>query len=100
MSTAPEDFVVANADGLEDQRQRRCDFVDTLCRSPAFALVLALTFFALGVAILALSIDNDDPAVSSCQSWHVAVIAFALAIYVVAVAFPRLGDDQDRVFDR
>ena len=100
MSTDPEDFVVANAHGLKEQRHRRGDFVDTLWRLPAFALVLALAFFALGVAILVLPIDDDDPAVSSCPPWHVAVIAFAVAIHVIAVAFLRLGDNQDRVFDR
>lgn len=100
MSTEPEQFVVASAYGLEEQRHRRGDFVDTLWRLPAFALVLALTFFALGVAILVLPIDDDFPAVSSRPPWRVAVIAFAVAIYVVAVAFLRLGDDQGRVSDR
>ena len=100
MSTDPEDFVVANAHGLKEQRHRRGDFVDTLWRLPAFALVLALTFFALGVASLVLPIDDDVPAVSSRPPWRVAVIAFAVATYVVAVAFLRLGDDQGRVFDR
>lgn len=100
MSTEPEQFVVARAYGLEEQRHRRGDFVYTLWRLPAFALVLALTFFALGVAILVLPIDDDGPAVSSCPPWHVAVIAFAVAIHVIAVAFLRLGDNQDRVFDR
>jgi steroid 5-alpha reductase family enzyme len=100
MSTDPEDFVLASAYELKEKRRNRGDFVDTLWRLPAFALVLALAFFALGVAILVLPIDDDVPAVSSRPPWRVAVIAFAVAIYVVAVAFLRLGDDQDRVFDR
>ena len=100
MSTDPEDFVVANAHGLKEQRHRRGDFVDTLWRLPAFALVLALAFFALGVAILVLPIDDDFPAVSSRPPWRVAVIAFAVAIHVIAVAFLLHGDAQDRIFDR
>jgi hypothetical protein len=100
MSTDPEDFVLASAYELKEQPRNRGDLVDTLWRLPAFALVLALAFFALGVAILVLPIDDDFPAVSSRPPWRVAVIAFAVAIYVVAVAFLRHGDAPDQTLGR
>ena len=98
MSTDPEDFVVANAHGLKEQRHRRGDFVDTLWRLPAFALVLALAFFALGVASLVLPIDDDS---FLLELFHGPTAAFKdFGARFLAEALSRLGLPSQTGFRR
>ena len=65
------------------------DFVDVLARVPSLAAALALAMAALCIAILVMPIDEEVPATRRRAPWPVAVLAFAIVIFVVAFCWLR-----------
>ena len=65
------------------------DFVDVLARVPSLAAALALAMVALCIAILVMPIDEEVPATRRRAPWPVAVLAFAITIFVVAFCWLR-----------
>jgi hypothetical protein len=69
------------------------DFVDVLARAPTLAAALTLAMVDLCIAILVMPIDEEVPATPRRAPWPVAVLAFAIVIFVVA--FCWLSNDED-----
>lgn len=69
------------------------DFVDALARVPTLAAALALALGALCIAILVTPIDEEVPATRHRAPWPVAVLAFAMVIFVVAFCWLRHDED-------
>jgi hypothetical protein len=67
-------------------------FVDMLARAPTLAAALTLAMVALCIAILVVPIDEEVPAARRRAPWPVAVLA--IAIFIFAVAFCWLRNDQ------
>ncbi len=65
------------------------DFVDVLARAPTLAAALTLAMVALCIAILVMPIDEEVPATPRRAPWPVAVLAFAIVIFVVAFCWLR-----------
>ena len=66
-----------------------CDFVDVLARAPTFAAALTLAMVAMCIAILVMPIDEEVRATPRRAPWPVAVLAFAIVIFVIAVCWLR-----------
>ena len=69
------------------------DFVDVLARAPTLAAALTLAMVALCIAILVLPIDEEVPGTLHRAPWPVAVLGFAVVIFIIA--FKCLGPDED-----
>ena len=67
--------------------------MDVLARAPTLAAALTLAVVALCIAILVMPIDEEVRATPRRAPWPVAVLAFAIVIFVVA--FCWLSNDED-----
>lgn len=65
------------------------DFVDVLAKAPTVAAALTLAMVAMCIAILVMPIDEEVRATSRRAPWPVAVLAFAIVIFVVAFCWLR-----------
>ncbi len=65
------------------------DFADVLARVPSLAAALTLAMAALCIAVLIMPIDEEVPATRRRAPWPVAVLAFAIVIFVVAFCWLR-----------
>jgi hypothetical protein len=67
--------------------------IDLLARAPTLAAALTLAMVALCIAILVMPIDEEVPTTPRRAPWPVAVLAFAIVIFVVAVCWLSNGED-------
>ena len=63
--------------------------MDVLARAPTLAAALTLAMVALCIAILVMPIDEEVPATRRRAPWPVAVLTFAIVIFVVAFCWLR-----------
>ena len=70
-----------------------CDFAGLLTRASTLAAALALAVAALCIAILVVPIDEEVPSTRQRAPWPVAVLAFAVVIFVVACGCLRHDED-------
>ena len=68
------------------------DFVDVLAKAPTVAAALTLAMVAMCIAILVMPIDEEVTATRRRAPWPVAVLAFAIVIFVIA--FCRLRNNE------
>ena len=95
MPTAPRHAVrpTRHEPGRQVASGVSCDFAGLLTRASTLAAALALAVAALCIAILVVPIDEEVPSTRQRAPWPVAVLAFAVVIFVVACGCLRHDED-------